>query len=88
MPSYQIGTTPCSHEKIGISFCTGAKFSNSNIDWNQGDLKQAAGEAKRAGGDAIILMPKGADPSPTAVATRQQLGLDASQTVAVVVKWK
>ena len=82
VPVYR-GWPEKSYEVLGF-----VKFSNSNIDWNQGDLKQAAGEAKKAGGDAIILMPKGVDPSPTAVATREQLGIGASQTVALVVKWK
>lgn len=64
------------------------QFSNPNIDWNRGDMKEAARKARAAGGDAIILMPRGADPSPTAAAARQQLGISPSQTAAVVVKWK
>ena len=64
------------------------QFSNPSTDWNQGDVKQACRQAKQAGGDAIILMPKGTDPSPTTVATRQHLGIRDSQSAAMVVKWK
>ena len=64
------------------------EFANSNIDWNQGDMKQAARKAREAGGDAVILMPKGDVHSPTSATTRTQLGITGSHTVAVVVKWK
>jgi hypothetical protein len=64
------------------------QFDNPNVDWNQGDTQFAARKAKESGGDALILMPKGADPSPTAAAARKQLGIDGSRTVGVVVKWK
>lgn len=64
------------------------QFNQRGIDWNQGDIKQATALARKAGGDAILLMPRGADPSPTASSIRQQLGITGSETVAVVVKWK
>ena len=64
------------------------EFTNPNIDWNQGDMKQAARTAKETGGDAIILMPKADIHSPTSTTTRTQLGITGNQTVAVVVKWK
>lgn len=64
------------------------QFGNPNTDWNEGDLKQAARSAKAAGGDAIILLPKGNDPSPKATAMRAQLGIGEKQTAALVVKWK
>lgn len=64
------------------------QFNKPGIDWNDGDIKDAAGLAKKAGGDAIILMPKGVDPSPTAGSTREQLGIVGNETVAIVVKWK
>lgn len=64
------------------------QFDNPNIDWNRGDAMAAAAEAKKAGGDAMILIAKGNDPSPTIASTRQQLGLDAGRTVGVVIKWK
>ena len=64
------------------------QFADANIDWNRGDAKQAAAEAKKAGCDAMIVLTKGADPSPTLANTRQKLGLDASRTTGVVIKWK
>lgn len=64
------------------------RFRNPNVDWNRGDMKMAARLAKESGGDAMILMPKGDDPSPTTSSIRQQLGISPSQTVGVVVKWK
>jgi hypothetical protein len=64
------------------------QFSNPNTDWNRGDLKQAARQAQEAGGDAMLLISKGADPSPTVTTLRQQLELPANQTTGVVLKWK
>lgn len=64
------------------------QFDNPNVDWNRGDIMQAAKKAREAGGDAIILVPKGADPSPTVAEMRRQLGITGSHTVAVVIKWK
>ncbi len=64
------------------------QFNQPGIDWNKGDEKQAAELARRAGGDAIILLPKGYDPSPTTSALRQQLGITGQETVALAVKWK
>ena len=71
------------YEIVGL-----VQFTNADIDWNQGDIKQASEQAQKAGGNAIILMPKGDDPSPKAVATRAQLGVSGDRTVAVVVRWK
>lgn len=64
------------------------QFDQAGVDWNRGDIKQAAVKARDAGGDALILMPKGSDPSPTVSETRQQLGITGSETVGMVVKWK
>jgi hypothetical protein len=64
------------------------RFNKSNIDWNRGDINQATRLAKQGGADAVILLPKGIDPSPTTVATRQKLGITADQTAALAVKWK
>jgi len=64
------------------------RFDNPNTDWNRGDLKLAAREAREAGGDALLVISKGADPSPTVTTIRQQLDLSSSQTVGVVLKWK
>jgi hypothetical protein len=71
------------YEVLGV-----VQFNNPNIDWNEGDVKQAAGQAKAAGGEAIILMPKGTESSPTSAALRTRLGITGGQTVAVVLKWK
>lgn len=64
------------------------QFDQANVDWNQGDAKQAAKMAAGAGGDAIILLPGGADPSPTSAAMRKDLAVGDNRSVAVVVKWK
>lgn len=64
------------------------QFDTANIDWNEGDAKQAAKQAAAAGGNAIIILPRGGDPSPTTAAMRQDLGLAGDRSVAVVVKWK
>lgn len=64
------------------------EFKNPNIDWNQGDMKQAARMAKQAGGDALLLIPKGDTTSPTLTAVRGDLGIDASRMVGLVAKWK
>ncbi|MCZ7635832.1 MAG: hypothetical protein M5U12_07165 [Verrucomicrobia bacterium] len=64
------------------------QFENPNVDWNRGDMMQAAKKAQAAGGDALILLPKGADPSPTVTETRKQFGITGDHTVGVVVKWK
>lgn len=64
------------------------EFTNPNIDWNQGDMKQAARMAKEAGGDAIIIIPRGADQSPTTTTARQELGMVDARQVAVVIKWE
>lgn len=63
-------------------------FSNPNIDWNQGDIKQAAKRAKQAGGDAMIMLPKGAVGSSNMAALRQDLGLSDNKTAGVVIRWK
>jgi hypothetical protein len=64
------------------------QFDNPNVDWNRGDMIQAAKKARAAGGDAVILVPKGTDPSPTITESRKQLGITGTHTVGVVVKWK
>ncbi|MCB1125003.1 MAG: hypothetical protein KDM81_00800 [Verrucomicrobiae bacterium] len=64
------------------------EFTNANVDWNQGDMKQAARMAKEAGGDAIIIIPKGADQSPSTSTARQALGMVDARQVGVVVKWE
>lgn len=63
-------------------------FENANIDWNQGDVKQAARKAKAVGGDALLMLPKGDVTSPTLAALRTDLGISSSRTTAVVLKWK
>lgn len=82
LPTYR-GWPEKSYEVVGL-----IQFNKSNIDWNRGDINQATGLAKKAGADAVILLPKGIDPSPTTVATRQKLGITADQTVALAIKWK
>lgn len=64
------------------------QFDNPNVDWNRGDIMQAAKKAREVGGDAIILVPRGTDPSPTMLDMRRQLGITGSHTVAVVIRWK
>ncbi|HRZ36565.1 MAG TPA: hypothetical protein P5534_09375 [Candidatus Paceibacterota bacterium] len=64
------------------------QFANPNIDWNRGDIKMAARQAKEAGGDAVVLIPKASDASPTDAAARQELGIGGTHTTAVVLKWK
>jgi hypothetical protein len=64
------------------------QFANPNIDWNQGDIKQAASKAKEVGGDAMLMIPKGAVSSPSLEAMCKDLGLTGSHTTAVVLKWK
>jgi hypothetical protein len=63
-------------------------FANPNIDWNDGDMEQAARMASQSGGDAILLLLKGDVSSPSMVSMRSDLGISADQTVAVVLKWK
>ncbi len=82
VPVYK-GWPEKAYEVLGV-----VQFDNPSIDWNRGDAMQAAKQAKAAGGDAIILLPKGGDPSPTGAAVRQDLGLAGDRAVAVVVKWK
>jgi hypothetical protein len=64
------------------------EFNKPGIDWNQGDVKQAASEAKELGGEVILLLPKGNVTSPTLATIRKDLGLSGTETSAVVLKWK
>ncbi|MCB9913187.1 MAG: hypothetical protein H6827_09345 [Planctomycetes bacterium] len=64
------------------------EFNSPNVDWNQGDMKQAARMAKEAGGDAIIIIPRGEDRSPTTATARRELGMSDARQVAVVIKWE
>jgi hypothetical protein len=64
------------------------EFSNPNIEWNDGDIKQAARKAKTMGGDALLVMANGDAFSPTLSKVRSELGITGSQTVAAVLKWK
>jgi hypothetical protein len=82
LPTYR-GWPEKSYDVVGL-----IQFDKPNIDWNQGDMNQATKLAKQAGADAIILLPRGLDPSPTTIASRQKLGITADQTVALAIKWK
>lgn len=64
------------------------EFSNPNIEWNDGDIKQAAKKARAMGGDALLLMAGGGGSIPSVSKARSDLGITGSQTVAVVLKWK
>jgi ADP-heptose:LPS heptosyltransferase len=64
------------------------QFKNPETDWNEGDVREAAQMAKKQGGDAIIVLPKRSDPSPTVSQSRQQMGIEGNQSAAVVLKWK
>jgi hypothetical protein len=64
------------------------QFSNPDMNWNQGDMKLAAGKAKQMGGDAILMIPKGDTASTTLGAVRNDLGIGSGQTIALVLKWK
>jgi hypothetical protein len=64
------------------------EFSNANIDWNEGDVKQAARKAKTMGGDALIILAKRDASIPTLEKVRTELGISGGQTVAAVLKWK
>jgi hypothetical protein len=64
------------------------EFNSPNVDWNDGDIKQACLKAKAMGGDAILMMPKGEVSTPTLVSLRSDVGIDGSRTAAVVLKWK
>jgi hypothetical protein len=64
------------------------EFSNPNVDWNRGDMEQAAKKAKQMGGDAMIMLPKNEASSQKLSEIRQELGIDTSRTRALVLKWK
>jgi hypothetical protein len=64
------------------------EFTNPNIDWNEGDIKQAARKAKKLGGDALLIIGKGDVVSPSLGKVRTELGISTGRTVAVVLKWK
>ena len=64
------------------------QFGNANVDWNRGDMQLAARKAKEAGGDALIVVPKGKDPSPTMAEARRTLGVADTRTYGIVVKWR
>jgi hypothetical protein len=64
------------------------EFSNPNIDWNEGDIKQAARKAKTMGGDALLILNNRDGSLPTVDKVRKDLGISGSQTVAAVLKWK
>ena len=52
------------------------------------DMQLAARKAKEAGGDALIVVPKGKDPSPTMAEARRTLGVADTRTYGIVVKWR
>ncbi len=64
------------------------QFNKPNVDWNQGDMKQAAAMAKENGGDAIIMIPKGGAQTPTVASLCKDVGISGDRTAAVVLKWK
>jgi hypothetical protein len=64
------------------------EFKNPNTDWNEGDVKQAAGTAKKMGGDAIIMVPKGDSGNRAMETMRADLGIAAKGAAAIVLKWK
>ena len=64
------------------------QFNNPRVDWNDGDIKQAARQARAAGGDAIILMSRASADEAIPTQIRKELGIVDSRTVALVIKWK
>jgi hypothetical protein len=64
------------------------QFDNANINWNRGDIEQASKKAKQMGGDAIIMLPKSDATSQKLTQLRNDVGIDGSRTVALVLKWK
>jgi hypothetical protein len=64
------------------------RFNKPNIDWNDGDIKVAARQARAQGGDAIILLPKSDTHSSKLAAVYQELGIPGDRMMALVIKWK
>ncbi len=64
------------------------EFSSPGVDWNEGDVKQAAAKAKELGGDAIMMVPKG-DPNNQGMANlSKDIGLSGGGAAALVLKWR
>jgi hypothetical protein len=64
------------------------QFDKPNVDWNQGDIKQATGMAKGLGGDALLMVAKGKATNQRLSSLCKDMGIDGSRTTAVVLKWK
>jgi hypothetical protein len=64
------------------------EFNNPNVEWNRGDVEQAAKKAKQMGGDAMLMVPKGEASSQKLTEIRQELGIDTSRARGLVLKWK
>jgi hypothetical protein len=64
------------------------EFTNPNVDWNDGDMKQASVKAKAAGGDAMLIVPRNEATSPTLAKVREDVGAPGDRTIALVLKWK
>ena len=64
------------------------EFNKPGVDWNQGDIKQAAKMAKAAGGEALLMLANRDTVSPGVDQLRQSLSLTSDRTVAVVLQWK
>ncbi len=64
------------------------EFDQPNVDWNEGDIKIAASMAKQSGGDALLMLTRADSTSQTVTSLRTSIGIDASRTRAIVLKWK
>ncbi len=64
------------------------EFGRPNVAWNEGDIKIAATMAKQSGGDALLMLTQGDSASQTVTSLRTSIGIDASRTRAIVLKWK
>ncbi len=64
------------------------EFTKPGVEWNQGDIKLAAGMAKKLNGDAIIMAPNADQINKGLASMRKEVGIDSSRTGAVVVKWR
>ncbi len=64
------------------------EFDKADIEWNDGDIKQAATMAKELGGEAVLVIRKGEAPSQNLTSLRNDIGMDGSRTAVVVLRWK
>ncbi len=64
------------------------EFDRANVDWNEGDTKIAATMARHSGGNALLMLTRGDSTSQAVTSLRNSIGIDASRTRAIVLKWK